>query len=80
MEFWENCNYNVGHDEMIEDKYNADLLGFMSRFGIVTEPNITMVYTPVNSDNINIENSSYNIVSGCYNVYPMNQINICSNS
>ena len=80
MSFWENWNYNVGHDELIEDRYNEDLLVFMSRFGVVSEPNVTMVYRPVYNDNINIEESNYNIVSGVYKIYPLNQINISSNS
>ena len=80
MEFWEDWNYNVGYNDMIEDGNNADLVAFMSRYGVFTEPNITMVYTPIDNKHVKIEKSSYNIVSGCYDMYPINEINICSNS
>lgn len=80
MEFWEDWNYNVGHDDMIEDRNNDDLIAFMSRYGVITEPNVTMVYTPIDNEHVKIEKSSYNILSGCYDMYPINETNVCSNS
>lgn len=75
--FWENWNYNVGHDGMIEDKFNADLLAFMSPIVKQVECDIVMVYNPsIQNATITLSEKCYKIAEGVYDCLPTNCVNI----
>tara|TARA_Y100000389_G_scaffold179541_1_gene193689 strand:+ start:8166 stop:8492 length:327 start_codon:yes stop_codon:yes gene_type:complete len=72
--FWPDWNYNVGHEDSIEDRYNSDLIAFMSHIVEPEIPDITMIYKP------KINNECYIIKSDDYLIYQFNEINISSSS
>lgn len=79
--FWKNWNYNVGHDTMIEDKFNSDLIAFLSPMMNPVEHDIIMIYNPsVNNEKVTQSEKCYEISQGEYQLLPTNVIYIQSNS
>lgn len=77
---WEGWNYNVGHDEFIQDKYNPDIIAFMSSVSKVKEWGVVMVYDPSVNECVWSPGRCYNIQNGTYTIQQSNEINVCSNN
>ncbi len=65
---WNDWNYKVGHDELIEDKYNSSIIAFMSPLMRVHEYDIKMIYSPDYNTNVTKGDNCYKIKSGTYNI------------
>ena len=77
-ELWTGWNYNVGHDEYVQDRYNTNMIIHMSRLAKVKEHDITMVYDPLR-DGVKKSDNSYMIKSGTFNIFQTNEWNWCTN-
>ena len=73
---WKDWNYNVGHNELIEDKYNSDIIALMNPLCKEVEKNIIMIYDLSSNENVTKVNDVYYVKSGEYEVYNINIINI----
>lgn len=77
VELWKDWNYNVGHDDFICDKYNPDMITFMSNIMKPAEHDIIMIYNPESKD-VEIVDECYFVKSNTYIIGPFNNIYIQS--
>ena len=77
VELWKDWNYNVGHNDYICDKYNSNIIAFMSNIMKPIENEIIMIYNPKSKD-VDFTNECYFVKSNTYNIGPLNNIYIRS--
>ena len=66
---------------MIEDKFNSDLIAFLSPMMNPVEHDIIMIYNPsINNEKVTQSEKCYEISQGEYHFLPRNVIYIQSNS
>ena len=74
---WKEWNYNVGHNECVEDKYNSDLIALLFPLTPISLNETIMVYDPsLYNKKITKKDNSYQISHGTYDIYFFHEMNI----